>query len=1068
MAILDELTDAVLRESFDPLTLHRARGYVAEGRVSTPRIASMGETHLNASATVAGSRPLPYRVQLSADTDSGGLWLMTSCSCPVRHDCKHGAALALTLAHPGDAPTPGADWESELRGLLTQLADEVRPDGDLTPLALEVSLHSGRSAHLGAAEPMSVRIRPLRRGNRGRWVKTGADWPDLAKAIPGSDFPRDQLRPMQELGRALQQERLYWFNGAPVPLEDFGAHAVDLLRHVADGGVELLPGHGIIGVEFFDDALSLGGRARHLDGVIELRFGVAYSDRLLAGPTVLPLGNPAHSIAILDRGTLRLGGLARRLTRQARQLVTAAEPLRVPDTEADRLDALLGSLARLVPLHSPDDSVVVPEAPPPLLHLSVTWHSSTRATLVWEWSYAGRCYPLTSHDDLGVVRDADAERDLRASVPDRLLTLTEVEDGDALALAIHDLPALRELKGVEVTEAERPDFRESETAPTISFELAEPATALSSEGTDWLDLQVIITVDGEPVPLPDVLAALTKGVDYLVLPSGLYLSTDRPEFARLREVVDAAAQLHQRHGERVGVGKNDLGVWAELADLGVVDSQAAEWVTKAHALRDLVDLPRPEPRGLATELRSYQRDGFHWLAFLHAHGLGGILADDMGLGKTLQVLAMVAHAIGSTGADEPARPFLVVAPTSVVPSWQSEARRHTPGLRVATVTRRTDDVAALAGDADVVVTTYALLRLEQDAFAELAWSGLVLDEAQQVKNHQSKTYAAARRINAPFRLAVTGTPFENRLMELWALLSIVAPGLYPNPRAFRDQVVNPVEREGDERALQRFRTRIRPFLLRRTKELVAADLPPKQEQVLAVDLSIQHRKVYDAHLAKERQRILHLLDEQGGFEENRVAILSALTRLRQLALDPGLVEPDDPAHQAIGSAKLDTLLDHLQEVTEEGHRALVFSQFTGFLRRARDRLTEADIATTYLDGSTRDRGEVIERFRAGEAPVFLISLKAGGVGLTLTEADYVFVLDPWWNPAAEAQAVDRAHRIGQTRHVMVYRLVSTDTIEEKVMELKDRKAELFSRVVDGEGLMSGGIEADDIRRLFDD
>ena len=307
------------------------------------------------------------------------------------------------------------------------------------------------------------------------------------------------------------------------------------------------------------------------------------------------------------------------------------------------------------------------------------------------------------------------------------------------------------------------------------------------------------------------------------------------------------------------------------------------------------------------------------------------------------------------------------------------------------------------------------------------------------------------RSTAPFKLAVTGTPFENRLMELWALLSITVPGLYPWPRLFNERVARPVERGGDAEALDRFRARIRPFLLRRTKELVAADLPPKQEQVLDVVLEPKHRKIYDTHLAKERQRILGLVEED--FDRNRIAIFSALTKLRQLALDPALV---DPAHDAVGSAKLDLLVDHLEEITAEGHRALVFSQFTSFLSRVRARLAAEDIGATYLDGSTRDRAAVIDEFRSGGAPVFLISLKAGGVGLTLTEADYVFVLDPWWNPAAEAQAVDRAHRIGQTAHVHVYRLVASDTIEEKVMELKGRKAELFAQVIDGEGVMTLG------------
>ncbi len=347
-----------------------------------------------------------------------------------------------------------------------------------------------------------------------------------------------------------------------------------------------------------------------------------------------------------------------------------------------------------------------------------------------------------------------------------------------------------------------------------------------------------------------------------------------------------------------------------------------------------------------------------------------------------------------------------------------------------------------------MVTSYTFYRLEVDAYAALGWGGLVLDEAQTVKNHHGVTYRCVRRLDVPFRLALTGTPLENRLMELWSLLSIVAPGLYPYPQRFVELVANPVERLGDRAVLDRFRRRIRPFLLRRTKELVASDLPPKQEQVLEVRLTPRHRKVYDTHLQRERQTVLGLVDD---FDRHRIAIFGSLTRLRQLSLDAGLVAEE---YDGIGSAKLDLLVDHLLELQAEGHRALVFSQFTGFLRRVRGRLDREGIASTYLDGATRRRGEVIEEFKGGDAAVFLISLKAGGVGLTLTEADYVFVLDPWWNPAVEAQAVDRAHRIGQDKPVMVYRLVAAGTIEEKVMELKARKAALFARVVDGDGALS--------------
>jgi len=1050
MALLDAITDAVLREHFDPLTLHRGREYAATGHVGAVHVITLGEGTATASANVRGTRPAPYRAQLTVEAVEGELWLTSQCSCPVRFDCKHGAALALSLVR-SETLQPPTEWEAQLTGLLTQLADEVREEGGLTPLALEFELDTGRGRFTHRDSPM-VRIRPLRGGARQRWVKTGADWPDITAAVPGRAFARAQLRPLQELSRALQHERGFWYAGTGSPLDDFGPRVIELIAAAHAAGVELVAGHDLAGVHVHDERPELVVQARREADGTRLEMGLDIAGAVRSGPHVLLIGHPVHSAAVLIEGVLHLARLAGQLPSQAAALLTRAGGLRVPEADTERLSALLGPLARLVPVRSPDDSVTVPEAPRPQAELRVTWRSSTHAEVTWHWRYGTRLYPLASVDDLGTVRDAAVEKEIAATLPAELVSAHEFTGGDALALALHELPSLRELPDVVVVEIERPEFRAAIDDPEIRFELAAP----DAGHTDWLDLEVHVAIDGESVPLPDVLEALTRGDDFLVLPSGLYVATERPEFSRLHDVVAAAAQLRERDGDSLRIGKDDLGIWAQLDDAGVVDRQAGEWVARARALRDLVDIPRPEPTGLTATLRPYQRDGFHWLAFLWEHGLGGILADDMGLGKTVQVLALVAHASARGSA-----PFLVVAPTSVVTSWTSEAARHVPGLRVATVTRRSDDVAALAAQADVVVTTYALLRLEQEQFAARAWGGLVLDEAQQTKNHQSKTYAAARRIQASFRLAVTGTPFENQLMELWALLSIAAPGLYPSPRQFRDLVANPVERGTDPSALERFRRRIRPFLLRRTKELVADDLPTKQEQVVAVELGSHHRRVYDAHLARERQRILGLLDD---FDRNRVAILAALTTLRQLALDPALV---DAEHEGIGSAKVDYLVDQLPEITAEGHRALVFSQFTRYLARVRDRLATAGIDTSYLDGSTTDRGRVIDEFRSGDAPVFLISLKAGGVGLTLTEADYVFLLDPWWNPAAEAQAVDRAHRIGQQRHVNVYRLVSADTIEEKVMALKARKAELFAQVLDGDSGASTALRAGDIRGLFE-
>ena len=317
-----------------------------------------------------------------------------------------------------------------------------------------------------------------------------------------------------------------------------------------------------------------------------------------------------------------------------------------------------------------------------------------------------------------------------------------------------------------------------------------------------------------------------------------------------------------------------------------------------------------------------------------------------------------------------------------------------------------------------------------------------------------------RELDAPFKLALTGTPMENNLMELWSLLSITAPGLFPSPTRFREMYSRPIERDRDADVLARLRRRIRPLMRRRTKEQVAPELPPKQEQELPVDLDLRHRRVYERHLQRERQKVLGLIDD---VDRNRFMILKSITLLRRLSLHAGLVSDE---HAGLGSAKIDVLLEQLSEVVDGGHRALVFSQFTSFLALVRERLDAAGVAYCYLDGSSRDRASIVARFRDGAAPVFLISLKAGGFGMNLAEADYCFLLDPWWNPATEAQAIDRTHRIGQTRNVMVYRLIARDTIEEKVSALAKRKAALFAGVMNDGDAFGAALTADDIRALM--
>jgi SNF2 family DNA or RNA helicase len=622
------------------------------------------------------------------------------------------------------------------------------------------------------------------------------------------------------------------------------------------------------------------------------------------------------------------------------------------------------------------------------------------------------------------------------------------------------LPELEAVPGIIVEHTgEHAVYREATEAPVVSLAGSGPVG-------DWFDLTVEVRVGGEEVPFLDLFLALAAGETHLILPSGTWFSLEADELHELAKLIAEARALHDADGDRIRVSRFQASLWEDFKRLGVLTAQADEWERSVAMLAASADRPDyPVPSQLQATLRPYQRVGFEWLAFLHDLGLGGILADDMGLGKTLQALALVCHVRERELNDAP---FLVVAPTSVVGNWAAECRKFAPGLRVemvtATAARRERTLFDLAAAADIVVTSYALFRLEYDDYAKVEWAGLFLDEAQFVKNVQSRAYQRAKTLPTPFKVAITGTPMENNLLELWSLLSITAAGLFGSAERFTEFYRAPIERGSGERRAERLellRRRTRPLMLRRSKEQVASDLPDKQEQVIELELHPRHAKLYQTYLQRERQKVLGLLTD---VQRNRFEILKSLTLLRQASLDMSLV---DPKHARVPSTKLDALGEMLDEIVADGHRVLVFSQFTRFLSLARARVKASGLRHCYLDGRTRRRDEVIAEFRTGEVPVFLVSLKAGGFGLNLTEADYCILLDPWWNPATEAQAVDRTHRIGQTKKVMVYRLVAKGTVEEKVMALKARKAALFASVLDGGGFESGAMSTDDIRGLLE-
>ena len=824
----------------------------------------------------------------------------------------------------------------------------------------------------------------------------------------------------------------------------------------------------------------------------------------------------------------------------ASEALISAGTVEIPAAERPAFQRdFLPALSRSVPALTPDPALALPAVTPPRLVLELTFDEEVRhdAQLGWHWEYPLNPFEADPEHESGVqrlpvfgypgeeggeVRDERFEarvlrsvRSVLAAHP-ALASLEErrVEGWETRELLSVVLPKLRRISAVRVRfNGTPPEFVEATDA------LIE-VTVTEGNSRDWFGLGIAVKVNNWTVPFAQIFEALDRGADRILLGNGTYFSLRRPEFKTLRTLIAEARELDEAGGE-LRINRHQAGLFSELESLAASVQTTRRWDEQVRSLLALVEASEaretdpaeggnkpatsadahgkrnepgsarsslnreyPVPVGLQATLRPYQVEGYRWLTFLYEHRMGGILADDMGLGKTVQALALLAHAIEEHRAavpGEPFAPFLVVAPTSVISNWAAEAERFLPGAKVVTITETTAGKTPLAervAGAHLVLTSYTLLRMDEDAYASYAaglssgegpgtpgWGALLLDEAQFVKNTGTRAWSIARAMPAHTKIAMTGTPIENNLMELWALLAIVADGLFPSARAFRDLYARPAE-SGEDPAhaaatAARLRRRIRPLMLRRTKELVAAELPAKNDVRVNLPLAPGHRRIYDTHLQRERQKVLGLLEDM---DKNRFTIFQSLTLLRRLALDAALIDPD--AYEGVTSAKREYLVERLPELLAGGHRVLVFSQFTGYLKSIARALSEKGIDHLYLDGSTRNRAEVIEAFRAGAAPVFLISLKAGGFGLNLTEADHVFIMDPWWNPAAEQQAVDRIHRIGQEREVHVYRLVAEGTIEEKVMQLKASKAALFDAVV-GEGeFASAAVTAEDVRELF--
>ena len=584
---------------------------------------------------------------------------------------------------------------------------------------------------------------------------------------------------------------------------------------------------------------------------------------------------------------------------------------------------------------------------------------------------------------------------------------------------------------------------------SLAFTAGDWSGEVTEESNDWFELRFDLEVDGEVLPLAPLLAPVIEelfGLPDELWPDRLPIRWSDDHYilvpsASLRPVLDVLRELFAAGYDPkrcLRLNRYDADLIGHLGHERALRG-AEELQRLADQLRNFAGIESVDPpQGLQAELRHYQQRGLDWLQFLRAYRFNGLLADDMGLGKTLQTLAHLLLEKESGRLQEPA---LVVAPTSLMGTWRREAERFTPQLRVLVVHGdQRHDRFPLIPEHDLVLTTYPLLSRDQTQLQEFAYSFLVLDEAQHVKNPKTQAAKVLRELRCKHRLCLTGTPMENHLGDLWTHFDFLMPGFLGDHTTFAREFRGPIEHEGNEDRRQRLVRRLRPFLLRRSKAEVATELPPKSEILRTAGFGPAQAQLYESIRVTMDRRVRDAIASRG-LARSHITILDALLKLRQICCDPRLLKLEK-THRQIPSAKLELLLELLPKLIEEGRRVLLFSQFAQMLILIEERVRGLGIPYTKLTGSTRDRDAVITRFRSGEVPLFLISLKAGGVGLNLVEADAVILYDPWWNPAVESQAADRAHRIGQDKPVFVYKLVVENSVEEKMIALQEHKRRL--------------------------
>ncbi len=1059
------------RVFFGRATFERGLSYFNTGRVlelSIERFEADADTVIH--ATTAGSGNAIYEQDIVIVEDGHGFMVDGECACPVGYNCKHVVAACLAFSEADHAAPRSANSLPAFDYWLQRMAAAAAP----TPVLERIIfvLRPGHSRRADDGPGIEARLVKPRANGEGytRGRKIALENLELgeagARAVTSLDC---------DIAALLLAGGGYW--RGPALADRAGYHAVSAL--LESGRCYWMDTDGPPFIAGPARTLELTWQSATADDALELTSHVAGGGLLLPTTPPLYLDPAEHLIGELD---------AHGLTAAQLSLLAAAPPL-APQDAIDAVGILTSKFTGLaIPLPA---EVVTREntelGPRPLLTVC-GGEADEDAWVTLDFLYGAdriHALPRAPHSVLKagegfvrVLRDPVAEDQAQS----RLSTSGFVATGPAAYFepatrAVYVRVELDRLSWAsgwshflrEVV----PQLREEgwqiehDGSFDLHFESGTWSAEISDDGgdTDWFSVGFRLDFAGNSLPLLDVLGPVLDA-DWSALPETVAVPVGARSFvevpgARLRPLLDTlralfSDSLSERGDNRLQLSRYEAGLLSDLESHGVAIEGGKRWRQLAQKLNDFDGIRSvPTPADLIATLRPYQQRGLDWLQFLREYGFNGVLADDMGLGKTLQTLA---HLLVEKHAGRLDRPALLVAPTSLMGNWQREAARFAPTLKLA-VLHGNDRGARYvdAATADLLLTTYPLLPRDAERLTAIEFHSVILDEAQYVKNPRAKAAQVLRKMTTRHRLCLTGTPLENHLGELWALFDFLMPGFLGEREAFNRVYRTPIERQGDTTRQAALARRIGPFLLRRTKQEVAAELPPKTEIVQPIELEAAQAELYESIRASMDKRVREAIQRQG-LARSHITILDALLKLRQVCCDPRLLKLETRG-AVPPSAKFEFLFELLEELLSEGRRILLFSQFTSMLALIETELERRAIDYAKLTGQTRNRDSAIDRFRSGAVPLFVISLKAGGVGLNLPEADTVIHYDPWWNPAVEAQATDRAHRIGQTQPVFVYKLIVANSVEARMLELQGRKRALAAGIYAGKD-NAGALEFD--------